>query len=93
MAAFNNFAEAIGNALLCGYTIEESEYGGDGTDLVKLTVSRFRDGWVEDTRIFDAVEMTEEYILFDRIDRCIRYDEIVHYDTESGKPELEVLVS
>ena len=63
------------------------------TDLVKLTVSRFRDGWVEDTRIFDAVEMTEEYILFDRIDRCIRYNEIVHYDTESGKPELEVLVS
>lgn len=87
--AFNHFAEAIGNALLSGYTIDDAEYGKDGTELMTLTVSRFVDDTVEYRKVFDVEAMTEETVFYDKLDRCVRFNEILHYDEE--KPRLEVV--
>ena len=88
MAIYNRFAEAIGNALLNGYTIDDAEYGKDGTELVNLSVSKFVDDAVEYSKVFDIEAMTEETILYDKLERCARFDEILHYG--NGEPVLEV---
>ena len=63
MAIYNRFAEAIGNALLNGYTIDDTEYGKDGTELVKLSVSKFVDDTVEYSKVFDIEPMTVDVVL------------------------------
>ena len=89
----NYFAEAIGSALLSGYTIDDMEYGDYEAGLQRIELSRFADGTVEIRKIFDIEAMTEESYVFDRIDSCYRMHELLHYDTESGEPVLEVVAS
>lgn len=89
MTGLKNFAEAIGNAILSGYTIDETEYSNDGSRIIRLSLSKFVDDTVEYSKVFDIEEMTEETSLYDKINRFMRFDEILHYNTDSSRPILE----